>query len=823
MIEDIALVGTTKKAIAFINPTVEDYQMLVEGVVPGIQAVVLDPKRDGVEQITQILGKSSFVEAIHIISHGSPGSLHLGNTQLSLETLNRYATQLQRWDAPNILLYSCHLAAEVQGGQFVEQFAQLTGATVYASNTLVGSSGRGGTWHLARVAGTSHLKASSLAFAPQVLAKYPGVFPQIINSNGGTNSTDGIGVTINENGTFKVVKNGSKQVYENSSLIPNTSIGLALGVGNVTYAGNGYNSLSDNPQLKLLNQWAVSGSGTSASPNQVTTTFYADVNNNNSFDPATDFQIQWIARYVYPDDRFSNEFNIAAPTGNTSAVKLYQGFDSYLAGGDAGPAYGLTATNTPLTGTTDNPKFIGVRKNPGLPTESLMGFTENQGEFSRWYSGRFDTPATQIDNGGDLTNTYDTNTGTDNGITVQYDLGVLTGTTTISNSLAFDIDAINIPNAQPSFTAGNPTAVSEDAGAQTIANWATFNPGGAAETSQTATYTVSNLSNPSLFSVAPAVAANGLLTYTPAANANGTSTFSLQVKDDGGTANNGVDTSTTQNLTITVNPVNDQPSFSNLGNQTLTSWTNTAQTVSNWVNSVIFGPANEATQTVSNYIITNDNNTLFTTQPSVATNGTLTYTPSGKPGTATVTVQLQDDGGTANSGVDTSNTATFNITIPAPKVNLTASTTTGSETGTTAITFTATAEGNVVADQTVNLALTGTASAADFTGAIPTQITIPNGSNTGQVTLTVNDDTLAEGNETATLTISSPSAEIALGTTTAQSVIIADNDVAGITITPTTGLTTTEAGGTATFTVQLNTQPTADVTIPLTSSKTTEG
>ena len=50
-----------------------------------------------------------------------------------------------------------------------------------------------------------------------------------------------------------------------------------------------------------------------------------------------------------------------------------------------------------------------------------------------------------------------------------------------------------------------------------------------------------------------------------------------------------------------------------------------------------------------------------------------------------------------------------------------------------------------------------------------------------------------------------------------------DNDAAGITVTPTTGLTTTEAGGTATFTVVLTTQPTADVTIGLSSSDTTEG
>ena len=43
------------------------------------------------------------------------------------------------------------------------------------------------------------------------------------------------------------------------------------------------------------------------------------------------------------------------------------------------------------------------------------------------------------------------------------------------------------------------------------------------------------------------------------------------------------------------------------------------------------------------------------------------------------------------------------------------------------------------------------------------------------------------------------------------------------TVTPTSGLTTTEAGGTATFTVVLTTQPTADVTIALSSGDATEG
>src|SRR2546429_3100565 len=49
------------------------------------------------------------------------------------------------------------------------------------------------------------------------------------------------------------------------------------------------------------------------------------------------------------------------------------------------------------------------------------------------------------------------------------------------------------------------------------------------------------------------------------------------------------------------------------------------------------------------------------------------------------------------------------------------------------------------------------------------------------------------------------------------------NDTAGITVNPTSGLTTTEAGGTATFTVVLNTKPTANVTVPVSSSNTAEG
>src|SRR5439155_865971 len=55
------------------------------------------------------------------------------------------------------------------------------------------------------------------------------------------------------------------------------------------------------------------------------------------------------------------------------------------------------------------------------------------------------------------------------------------------------------------------------------------------------------------------------------------------------------------------------------------------------------------------------------------------------------------------------------------------------------------------------------------------------------------------------------------------SVTNTDNDTVGFTVTPTSGLTTTEAGGTATFIVRLTSQHRANVTFGLSSSNTAEG
>ncbi len=93
------------------------------------------------------------------------------------------------------------------------------------------------------------------------------------------------------------------------------------------------------------------------------------------------------------------------------------------------------------------------------------------------------------------------------------------------------------------------------------------------------------------------------------------------------------------------------------------------------------------------------------------------------------------------------------------------------------------------------------------------------------VTVTVVDDAVAEGLHTSTITHTATSGDInydgiAIASITAT---ITDNDEAGITVNPTSGLVTTEAGGTATFTIVLDSQPTADVMIGLSSSAPSEG
>jgi hypothetical protein len=94
------------------------------------------------------------------------------------------------------------------------------------------------------------------------------------------------------------------------------------------------------------------------------------------------------------------------------------------------------------------------------------------------------------------------------------------------------------------------------------------------------------------------------------------------------------------------------------------------------------------------------------------------------------------------------------------------------------------------------------------------------------VTVTGVNDALADGNQPYTITFgptqSSDAAYAAITPANVNVLNLDDSDTAGITVSPVSG-DTTEAGGTATFTVVLNSQPFANVTVNVHSSDTAEG
>jgi hypothetical protein len=98
------------------------------------------------------------------------------------------------------------------------------------------------------------------------------------------------------------------------------------------------------------------------------------------------------------------------------------------------------------------------------------------------------------------------------------------------------------------------------------------------------------------------------------------------------------------------------------------------------------------------------------------------------------------------------------------------------------------------------------------------------GSTIGFMAVGINDD-FADGPQPYEITITTASGNALFNHLPIPPIhcVNNDNDTPGLTFSRTAGLQTTESGGTATFTVVLNTQPTSEVTMNLTSSNPLEG
>ncbi len=173
--------------LVFIDGSVDNASQLLQEVLPGVEAILIDPTQDGIAQITATLADRTDISGIHLIGHGSSGSLRLGNTVLNQETLAQYADSLNQWKSAltnnaDLLLYGCDVAADASGKSFVDQLSQLTTADVAASNDLTGNAALGGDWLLEYATG---LIEAPLALQVEAMQAYQDVFAdfQVSNAN----------------------------------------------------------------------------------------------------------------------------------------------------------------------------------------------------------------------------------------------------------------------------------------------------------------------------------------------------------------------------------------------------------------------------------------------------------------------------------------------------------------------------------------------------------------------------------------------------------------------------------------------------------------
>ena len=311
--------------------------------------------------------------------------------------------------------------------------------------------------------------------------------------------------------------------------------------------------------------------------------------------------------------------------------------------------------------------------------------------------------------------------------------------------------------------------------------------------------------------VAQINASLGTLTYVPTPDFFGASTLTITTNDNGNSGSGGAK-SDTDTVAITVNPVNDAPSFT--PGATVTVDEDSGAYSQAWASNISVGPANESAQTRA-FAVTNSNNALFSVQPAIASNGTLSFTPAANQnGSATVRVILSDNGGTANGGSDSAAAVTFTITVnavnDAPTISAIADQSTNEDTATAAIPFTI---GDV---ETAPAALTVTASSSDTT-LVPNANIVLGGSGANR-NVTITPAPNQNGSAIITLKVSDGTDTT---TRTFALQVLAVNDAPTISAIADQSTDEDTATGAIAFTIgDVETAP-ADLTVTATSSNTT--
>ncbi|MEM9588646.1 MAG: Ig-like domain-containing protein, partial [Planctomycetota bacterium] len=256
---------------------------------------------------------------------------------------------------------------------------------------------------------------------------------------------------------------------------------------------------------------------------------------------------------------------------------------------------------------------------------------------------------------------------TDDGVSVLPGSGGMATNDPRLASANVSIDVLPVNDA-PQFGGAGGVSSDEDAGPISIADWATNVQAGPTsaddeingtteEAAQELTFQIVQVSgDANLFSVEPmATISNGsaTLNYTSAPNANGQAVFEVTLSDSGPSDPQGdgsVNVSDTRTFTVTIDAVNDVPTFTPGGDVVINEDSGLFTTT--WATNIEPGPVDEAVQSVRFEVdVPEASRPLFQTLPTIDENGVLQFlTAADANGTALVSVRAIDsEGGEAQA------------------------------------------------------------------------------------------------------------------------------------------------------------------------------
>ena len=161
-----------KQLIAF-DPLVTNPQLIIEQVRRNsqYQFLALTKNSDELTQLADFLSANPGFEAIHLISHGSIGTIELSSGSISNANIENHTEQLSRIGksiapAGDLMLYGCDIAQGEAGRNFIQQLTKLSGLDVSASTDVTGTRGN---WILESKTGPT-VDTLSVSYYPDKLA-----------------------------------------------------------------------------------------------------------------------------------------------------------------------------------------------------------------------------------------------------------------------------------------------------------------------------------------------------------------------------------------------------------------------------------------------------------------------------------------------------------------------------------------------------------------------------------------------------------------------------------------------------------------------------